>query len=348
MVSQMNRIVGDHLTAGFIVKVEYREIKDEQGLSDFLIRYYPGKAAKESVRRVLSFINSSTLPIIAARRRNRREKIASRLISRPKHTEVGESNVGQPLMEGKPQEALEAENRLEVTVDGELLEALTTRQVMRSGAIRLLTAKSPEELAAIQDYVDYWDSIRGEKQPGLLVSLIQKHDPLPASFQTRRQRQIRQESEERHQRIRAVKDRLTTAYADRRRNAIDNFVIAELGADEFEHRVEARKNELSAQGGLWEQMSPNLADNMARSDVRTEIAKTLSIISFEDFQQREIPKLLVDFELCLADFGLEVPPTTSDGAANTHPNALYATPTEVPPKDMEPPLSKANSSPGAL
>jgi hypothetical protein len=233
-----------------------------------------------------------------------------------------------------------------VAVDAVLLEALTNRGVM--GAIRLLTGKTAEELATLQDYVDYWDSIRGEKQPGLLVSLIQRGDPLPGSFETRRQRMMRKEAGERHQRIRTVEERISAAYKEHHWNIIDNFIIADLGVEEFERRVDAQKAELAGQGGLWEHMSSALADNMARSAVRAEIANTLAIVSFEDFRQREILRLLADFELSPTDFGLAALPTTSDGAPSVAPNALYAPPSGVSPQNEEPPTPDDNSAPGAI
>jgi hypothetical protein len=95
-------------------------------------------------------------------------------------------------------------------------------------------------------------------------------------------------------------------------------------------------------------MSPALADNMARSALRAEVANDLAIISFENFRQREIPRLLVDFELSPADFGLEVLPTTLDGVETTHPNTLYGSPDAIQPQNDVPPISEGNSLPGAI
>jgi hypothetical protein len=49
---QMNRIVNDHLKAGYISKVEYRKIKEPNGEIDFIIRYFAGEGAKESIARI--------------------------------------------------------------------------------------------------------------------------------------------------------------------------------------------------------------------------------------------------------------------------------------------------------
>src|SRR5687768_9679863 len=91
VVSQMNRIVSDHLTSKFITRVEYRPIKDENGAGDFLIRYYPGSGAKESVDRVLKFINTSTFPILMARRKKRKGNIVGTILELQKGKEQNAS-----------------------------------------------------------------------------------------------------------------------------------------------------------------------------------------------------------------------------------------------------------------
>lgn len=52
VVQQMNRVVEEHLASGFITKVEYRKIKEPDQESDFLIRYFIGAAAKQSINRI--------------------------------------------------------------------------------------------------------------------------------------------------------------------------------------------------------------------------------------------------------------------------------------------------------
>lgn len=50
----MNRIIQDHLSTGYITKAEYRKIKEPDHEIDWIIRYYPGEASKESIARILS------------------------------------------------------------------------------------------------------------------------------------------------------------------------------------------------------------------------------------------------------------------------------------------------------
>jgi hypothetical protein len=55
VVFQMNRIVQEHIATGYITKVEYRKLKEPDQELDWIIRYYPGEAAKESIARILSY-----------------------------------------------------------------------------------------------------------------------------------------------------------------------------------------------------------------------------------------------------------------------------------------------------
>ncbi len=52
VVKQMQGIVKDHIAANYISKVEYRKIKEPDQEIDYIIRYYPGEGAKESIARI--------------------------------------------------------------------------------------------------------------------------------------------------------------------------------------------------------------------------------------------------------------------------------------------------------
>lgn len=56
VVQQMNGVIAEHLNSGFISKVEYRKIKESDGEIDFLIRYFIGAAAKQSINRIQGHI----------------------------------------------------------------------------------------------------------------------------------------------------------------------------------------------------------------------------------------------------------------------------------------------------
>ena len=56
VVEQMKRVVKDHVESGYIRKVEYRAIKEPDQEMDYIIRYYPGIAAGQSIDRIQTHI----------------------------------------------------------------------------------------------------------------------------------------------------------------------------------------------------------------------------------------------------------------------------------------------------
>jgi hypothetical protein len=53
---QMDRVVRDHLASGYISKVEYRAIKEPDQELDYIIRYFPGPGAGDSIARIQGHI----------------------------------------------------------------------------------------------------------------------------------------------------------------------------------------------------------------------------------------------------------------------------------------------------
>lgn len=56
VVEQMKRVVRDHMESGYIRKVEYRSVKEPEQETDYIIRYYPGPGASESIDRIQTHI----------------------------------------------------------------------------------------------------------------------------------------------------------------------------------------------------------------------------------------------------------------------------------------------------
>lgn len=87
IVEQMNRVVQEHLDSGFLTKVEYRKIKEPDREEDFLIRYFVGKSAKESINRIQGHIL------------NRRKREATGQVSVKENAKTGnaENDILSPL-----------------------------------------------------------------------------------------------------------------------------------------------------------------------------------------------------------------------------------------------------------
>jgi hypothetical protein len=184
---------------------------------------------------------------------------------------------------------------------------------MPSTTIKLLHSIPADRIEKITDYIDYWDLIKVTKkvEPGFLYNLIKNGDPLPATFESSRQREARKLAEERRERLHLAKQSLEVAYEEYSRAAVDRFIADEFPQDEFTRRVEAKKRELGSQFSFWDKVSkPEFLESMANGAVRSEIAKQVSLLSFEDFCRREGPRILADYNIDLAELGLvPIPPS---------------------------------------
>ena len=232
-------------------------------------------------------------------------------------------------------------------VQGKLVDDLSARGLMPSAVLKLLSALPSDCLDKIPDYIDYFEQARkgGDVGPGLLYDLIRNGDPLPASFETRRQKAERITAEDRRENVGRIQEELKSEYEIFTRQAIDRYIADELPPEECDRRVAAHMAEPANQSDFWKER-PDVAEQFARHAVRAEISKAISLPAYEDFFRRKF--LLADFELSPADFGLKVLPKTSEDATIVPPNALYAPPSNVPHKDEVTHSSEENSSPGAI
>jgi hypothetical protein len=60
VAQQMNKLIKDHKTFGYVSRVEYLEVKEPGQEADFIIRYWPGDGAKASTKRIRSRIGKKT------------------------------------------------------------------------------------------------------------------------------------------------------------------------------------------------------------------------------------------------------------------------------------------------
>ena len=186
-----------------------------------------------------------------------------------------------------------------------LLKELSARGLLPAAALKLLQSIPEDRLEAVGDYIDYWDATKKTKEvgEGFLYSLIKEGSPLPATFETRIQREERQRREQRSKDLERLKSALKQAYADHCKRVIDRFIADELEPGEFDRRVELRKKELNQQGSFFQRVGPEILTKHATEDVRSEIAPE---VSYEEFYKRELPNVLARLELNAADLGLTV------------------------------------------
>jgi len=212
--------------------------------------------------------------------------------------EIGEGKT-QDLSNPKPQITNNAtEPSGKQSADLTIITELTKRGVFENRAREILKSVPVGERDQLYDYIDYWDSITAEKTAGLLIWFIESKSAIPASFETRRQREARLAGEAKREKLRLIRETLSQEYNEYRRKVLDRFISDEIPIEEFKLRINSRKAALAEQTILGDKrISSELAERIARSAIREEIAKEITMLSFEDFRNRELPRILADLNL---------------------------------------------------
>lgn len=170
VVSQMNRVVADHIASGYILKPEYLIVREANQEDDFLIRYIPGPMARQSTNRIRSNLQQ---PAIAE---SNRPQITDSTPSRPRQRRFHLT----PVTETQPA----------AIVDYRIVAELAKRGVGEADARQLLATLPPGQ--PILDQLKWGDlqveQSRGKIQnpPGFYISLLQRNVPVPATSKTSR------------------------------------------------------------------------------------------------------------------------------------------------------------------
>ena len=130
----------------------------------------------------------------------------------------------------------------------------------------------------------------------MLYDLIRNGDPLPASFETRQQKADRLAAEARSKNDTRIQEELKSEYETQTRQAIDRYIAEELPPGEIDRRVTTHMADPANQSDFWKER-PDMAEQFARHAVRAEIAKGVTIPTYEDFSHRELPRIAAKFEL---------------------------------------------------
>jgi len=196
----------------------------------------------------------------------------------------------------------------------ELIDELSARGVLPSVAIKLLRSVPGERLSQVTDYIAFWDTAQktGDVRPGLLYDLIRSGDPLPANFETRAQRDLREAGERRQRNQKAVATAMDARYGQYKTTTVDRVISEEIGEAEFERRV--AEHVARASEGVGESrwaLSPDLADMTARRAIRAKIGEAHAL-PFDEFSKRELPLVLDELHIDPSDLGPE--PATAASA----------------------------------
>lgn len=196
-----------------------------------------------------------------------------------------------------------------------IIDQLVARGLMASAGMNLLNTLSPERLEKVQDYIEYWDGVKATKNvgPGFLYDLIKTGGPLPATFQTSRQREANKAAEERNHRMTMAKQSIEFAYDQYRDEVLDRYIAEELPKEHYEHLLQVYKQEMSKQGSFFQryQDKPGFED-MVLNAVRAEIRKTLNVLPFEEFRRQEAPRILADYGIDPVEIGPPPAPASTE------------------------------------
>lgn len=176
VVEQMKRVVKDHVESGYIKKVEYRAIKEPDQEIDYIIRYYPGDGAKESIARIQGHIH----------RKKNQHKIATQ---NPIGIQPNEPGQGNGAQEPQPTEAVtlalitaeDAENQQLVT------QLITEFGIAATKALELV--KESREAVIMQLEAWPFRETKPRNRAGWMIQAIEGNYATPPPYLQEKQKQ---------------------------------------------------------------------------------------------------------------------------------------------------------------
>lgn len=188
VVQQMNRAVEDHLETGFLSKVEYRQKRESGEELDFIIRYYVGQGAKDSINRIKGYLlnkerKKSDAPT-KVKKAHITPKIASEAQKRSNLPNTAETTEIEAILE--PQGIFESREALALldTVTDAHREAVKTLflgyQISFKKSYKLVTEKFDECQRQIEAMP--FREVEMKNKPGFLIKAIENSYSLPESY----------------------------------------------------------------------------------------------------------------------------------------------------------------------
>lgn len=178
-------------------------------------------------------------------------------------------------------------------IDVALLREMTKRGITEKRARKLLNA-IPEGQQVL-DQLEWGDFLiqQGEpgrfyNAPGFFIHLI-KEDILPAeTFVSTRKRKLLEDAQRARERHQQEEARLQLAYEDYQKRTIDTYIREHYSQEEYQRRLEAKKQELLRQNyKLFSFWKPEALADFADRKVRTELAQGATLVSFTAFCQKQ-------------------------------------------------------------
>jgi hypothetical protein len=304
VVFQMNRLVQDHLRQGYITRIEYRPLKEPGQEIDWIIRYYPGEAAKESIGRILSYRYRQ--------RPGEKERITVR--TSDSSGEKERISTRTPRARVKKQPALGHDE-----VDERLVAELTNRGILQSEAVRIVDSLDLRPEEHLSDILDWGDHLIRQAGPGKIynpsgfyIHLVKQRAFPPASFETSRKHRLRQEAQQVMAQTVQDEAKIKLAYDDYITAQIDVYVAQ--NPEQFQEILEAKRQHLKDHKalGLWDD---EIITRMSVPAARSETLKNIGAATFASFTAQYRAN-----ELAMRVTRLQLPPP----AAQTGPAHLLS------------------------
>jgi hypothetical protein len=172
VVFQMTRLIADHLALGYVKKVEFRPIKEQDKEIDYIIRYYPGEAATQSVSRVLSHTYRKPLRLV------KREEQLSPAQTRTQSSSLLAGEQGSKHQEDALPAVLPTWTEKELNLIRQLNEQFEVA-IIKAGE---LVRKSPEETERQLIAWPYRKDEKIENQAGFIISAIEQAYSPPKTY----------------------------------------------------------------------------------------------------------------------------------------------------------------------
>lgn len=188
VVQQMNRVIEDHLATGFLTKAEYRKLKEPDQELDFIIRYYVGQGATDSINRIKGYLlnkerkKAETAPQV--KKAHITPKIASEARKRDNLSDEGKKAEIDAIL--KPESLFESKEDLALlaTVTETHQKVIKTLflnyQVSFKKAYQLATDKLDECQRQIEAMP--FREVEMKSKAGFLIKAIENSYSLPESY----------------------------------------------------------------------------------------------------------------------------------------------------------------------
>ena len=259
VVQQMNQVVRDHFASGYINKVTYRAIQEPDKEIDFVIRYYIGEGAKDSIKRLTRLLQQ---------KKSKTHHIAS---------PPTDSDENAPVQSTDNQGS----------VNEDQLAGMMSRGVGEKKARKVLSKIAPDQ--PVQDQLEWYDhQIASAPQgkltnpPGLLVSMIEENVIVPNWFETSRKQAERLKVAAEGETRRIEANRRELAYEEYRREVLDRYINETMPEKERQNLIVAKRQELlkHSYAAHWneEQISGYI-----RAALRSAVQSKVKLLTFEQF-----------------------------------------------------------------